>query len=70
MPQIFKALASITAWILFIGGCIGTLGTTVSYWAIVGGAEPPSLLYQFGWLFSAAQLTLAVVVMILRQKME
>ncbi len=69
MP-VFKGLASITAWILFIGGCIGMLGTTIGYWVGVGVAEPPSLLYQFGWLFSAAQLTMAVVVMRLRQKME
>ena len=70
MPNIFKALASITAWVLFIGGCIGMLGTSISYWVGVGAAEPPSLLYQFGWLFGAAQLTMAVVVMRLRQKME
>ncbi len=69
MP-IFKALASITAWVLFIGACVGMLGTSISYWVGVGGAEPPSLLFQFGWLFSAAQLTMAVVVMRLRQHME
>ncbi len=69
MPNIFKALASITAWILFLGGCIGILSTSIS-WTIGGVTEPPTLYQQFGWLFSAAQLTMAVVVMILRQKME
>ncbi len=69
MPNIFKALASITAWVLFLGGLVGIFSTSIA-WMIGGVAEAPTLYQQFGWLFSAAQLTMAVVVMRLRQKME
>jgi hypothetical protein len=29
MPAIFKALASITVWILFVYGCLGVLGGVI-----------------------------------------
>lgn len=50
MPPIFKALASITAWVLFIFGSLGVVGIFVM--AVVGGTlfvavvEPPLKLFM------------------------
>jgi hypothetical protein len=71
MPPIFKALATITAWALFISGWINALSTFLSG-IITGnlyGAEPPMQLPVF-FLVAIAQWVSAVVVMILRKKME
>ena len=71
MPPIFKALATITAWVLFISGLINALSTFLMG-IITGnlyGGEPPIHLPIF-FLVAVAQLVLAVVVMRLRQKME
>ena len=70
MPPIFKALASIAAWILFIGGCISILTTTIN-WIVLGGfiGEPPTAAFM-GWGLGAVDLVLSAVVMRLRQKME
>ena len=70
MPSIFKALASITVWVLFIWGCVAILSTTVCYYVITGTMNPPTLPHYMGWGLGTAQLVLAVVVMRLRQKME
>ncbi len=70
MPNIFKALASISVWILFVGGCLGMLFTSISAAINVDVASPPDLAHLAGWGVSGVQLTLAVVVMKLRQKME
>ena len=70
MPNIFKALATITAWILFVGGCLGMLFTSISASFNVDVASPPDLAHLAGWGVSGVQLTLAVVVMILRKKLE
>jgi len=73
MPPIFKALATITAWTLFIGGWIVALMTTVE--GIIGGqmwtlgAEGEE--FMFAWMALAfVCLTLSVVVMKLRQMLE
>ena len=69
MPPIFKALASITAWILFVWGCVTILSATVGYYVGVGLHSPtPAVLASWG--VGTAELVLAVVVMRLRQKME
>ena len=72
MPQSFKALATILAWTAFIISWIAGLTTTAS--AIVNGAmfssEPMPFLYQLGWLSSMLWGVAAVVVMVLRKKME
>ncbi len=69
MP-IFKALASIAAWILFIGGCISILLTTITVTITMGLIGEPSITAYIGWGLGAADLTLATVIMRLRQKME
>ena len=70
MPQIFKALTSISAWALFIGGCISIVVTTVN-WAVFGDimAEPPMCAFM-GWALGAVDLALSAVVMKLRHMME
>ncbi len=70
MPNVFKALASIAAWVLFIGGLIGILVTSISASINIGLVSPPDLAHSLGWILSSVQVTLAVVIMILRKKME
>ena len=42
MPPIFKALISITVWILFVKGCLGILAGTITIsMASMAGATPP-----------------------------
>ena len=70
MPPIFKALASITVWVLFIWGCITILSTTVCYYIQTGIGNPPTLAEFMGWGVGTAELTLSVCVMKLRQMLE
>ncbi len=70
MPQIFKPLASITAWILFVSGYIALISRAVVWLVVIGftGTDTSQLAIDF---FVIIALFLAsVVVMILRQKME
>jgi hypothetical protein len=65
MPPIFKALATITAWVLFIYGWLAILGGLV-----ICGMGTTSLV---GWLHQFVgipSLVLSVVVMRLRQGMK
>ncbi|MFC2052120.1 hypothetical protein ACFLT4_05265 [Chloroflexota bacterium] len=70
MPPIFKALASITAWILFIGGCIALVVTTINWLVITGFIGTPPIAAFLGWGLAAAEFVLAVCVMKLRQMLE
>ena len=65
MPQIFKTLASIAAWILFVVGCLGILIPPVV--RIATGEVVGSLI---AWGIGIVALTLSVVVMKLRQTLE
>ena len=73
MPQIFKALASIATWFLFIFGLLGLVGTFLM--AVVGGkifvpsVEPP-LEFFMGEGLGALGLILSVCAMKLRQMLE
>ena len=74
MPDIFKALATITAWVLFIIGWVMGLSTLIG--GIIGGylysgtGEAPPLVYPIFFAVAISSFVLAVVVMILRKKME
>jgi hypothetical protein len=72
MPPIFKALASIVVWILFVFGCVALLGGLVR--AIGAGLEllPAYPRPIIGAYFSGGivSLILSVVAMKLRQSME
>ena len=71
MPDIFKALATITAWVLFIWGCITILSATVGYyWGYAEGDYSPGISSLASWGVGTVELVLSVVVMRLRQKME
>ena len=72
MPEIFKALASITAWIMFIVFLVTGFSTFIM--GIVSGAlyggQPVPMIFPVSWAVALAYGVGAVVVMILRKKME
>jgi len=71
MPPIFKALASITAWTLFILGWLFIVWPTVM--GIISGemvAGPPPWQQIAGYLGGITSLALSVVCMKLRQMLE
>jgi len=70
MPPIFKALASIAVWILFISGCITGLVTTLCWAVHVGFLGEPGLSHFMGWGLSTVELILSVCAMKLRQMLE
>ncbi len=70
MPPIFKALATITVWVLFIGGLITLVITTINWAVIVGFIGKPPLAIFMGWGAGTAELILAVCAMKLRQMLE
>ncbi len=70
MPNIFKALASITVWVLFIWGCVAILSATVCYYVNIGVGDPPTPTHIMSWGLGTAQLVLSVVCMRLRKGME
>jgi Co/Zn/Cd efflux system component len=65
MPPIFKALASITVWVLFINGCLGIVLSAVSR---LVGENPIGALCA--WVIGIASLILAVCAMKLRKMLE
>ena len=72
MPPIFKALASILVWILWICGLVMGF-STLAMGLINGtlyGAEPTPMSEWAGFAVALAYGVGAVVVMRLRQKME
>ena len=72
MPQIFKALVSITAWAMWIISWLIGLSTFVMG-LITGalyGSEPTPMIFPVFFALALAYAFLAVVVMRLRQKME
>jgi hypothetical protein len=66
MPRIFKALASITAWVLFVFGAISLLG---GFGRIIGGPlELDLMTAYFG--FGVGSIFLSVVTMKLRMNLD
>jgi hypothetical protein len=65
MPPVFKTLATITAWVLFIYGWLGILGGLGCCVMRISG--PCAMLHP---CIGVASLTLSVVVMKLRQGMR
>ncbi len=66
MPKIFKALATITAWILFV---FGLLSLVSGFGRIVGGSPELELMSAY-FGYGVGSLFLSVVVMKLRQMLE
>lgn len=73
MPQIFKALATINAWVLFVMGwlvlLIGVLIMPTVEGTLFAGEAPP-LLFWVACATAMATLALSVVLMKLRQMLE
>ncbi len=69
MPNIFKALASVTAWVLFIGGCFSLVIATIT-WATMTDIFEANTALAINFLVIVVWLVGGVVVMRLRQKME
>ncbi|MFC1951927.1 hypothetical protein ACFLYI_02655 [Chloroflexota bacterium] len=73
MPQIFKALASITAWILWVSSLVMGFSTLI-IGTIAGDLFNPStvtpMAYPITFAVAGFYAILAVVIMILRKKME
>jgi len=65
MPTIFKTLASIVVWILFISGCVATIASPIS--RIVEGEVFGALT---AWAIGVACLILSVVAMKVRKSLE
>ena len=70
MPDIFKALASISAWVLFIFGWVNLLGSMWGYISTGPIGETEAFDFVGLWALSAACFVLAVVTMKLRQMLE
>ena len=70
MPQIFKALASITAWILFVSGCLALISRAIVWLTVTGFTGTDTSQLGMDFFVVIALLVASVVVMILRQKME
>ena len=65
MARIFKVLASIVAWILFILGCFGLVGALTAH---IAAGEPWEPLGA--WAMTLAYLVTSVVVMKLWKMLE
>jgi hypothetical protein len=68
MPPIFKALASITAWVLFIFGMIRLIIALI--YAFTSGPIHPDATTYFDFALGVGSLVLSVVVMKLRRTLE
>jgi len=73
MPPIFKALATVTVWILFVFGCLLLLMPSVM--GTIGGiffrpGVPPPLLLYIAYGLGVASLILSVCAMKLRKMLE
>lgn len=69
MPSIFKALASITVWVLFV---FGLLTLVAGFGRIAaGGSDPPTVALMTAYFgFGVGGLFLSVVTMKIRKALE
>ena len=72
MPDVFKALATVGAWILFVAGMV--MGFSTFIMGIINehlfGSEVVPMEYAASFAVAAFYVLAAVVIMILRKKME
>ena len=66
MPPIFRALVSISVWILFVWGCVLLINSIVLM--IIGWADWQPTIAGFG--IAIVSLALAAVAAMIRQKLE
>ncbi len=67
---LFKTLASITAWILFISGCIALISRAIVWMVDIGFAGTDTSQLAIDFFVIIALFVASVVVMRLRQQME
>ncbi len=72
MPEVFKPLATILAWVLWICGMVMGFSILIHgiILGVIYGPEPAPMEVMVGFAVSLAYGVGAVVVMILRKKME
>jgi hypothetical protein len=70
MPDIFKALATIMAWILWIVALVMGFGTFIRAMITLGPRDVTPMVYPGTWAVAGFYAIAAVVIMILRKKME
>ncbi|MBA7584713.1 hypothetical protein ES708_26670 [subsurface metagenome] len=73
MPDIFKALATIMAWVLWIVALV--IGFSAFAVGMISGAlysttQPTPMIFPALWAVAGFYALAAVVIMILRKKME
>ena len=73
MPPIFKALATITAWILWICGLV--MGFSTFVMGVISGGlynptKVPPIVYPALFTVAGFYAIVAIVIMLLRKKME
>jgi ABC-type sugar transport system permease subunit len=72
MPPIFKALSTTMAWVLWVVSLVMGFGTLIG--GIANGdvfsKEPAPVIYCIAWAVALGYAIGAVVVMLLRKKME
>ena len=69
MPPIFKALTTISAWILFITGCLTYVITLITF--LAGGVAADEWMHTVAFFtFATISMIASVVAMKLRQTME
>ena len=69
MPQVFKALTSISVWILFIHGLVAIAWGGVDMWFLSGGGRL-TMMAALSCSIGSVNLLMAAIVARLRQKME
>ena len=68
MPKVFKSLTTISAWILFIAGCLTYIITLVTLFA--GGVNTGEWMHTVAFFtFATISIIASVVAMKLRQTM-
>ena len=73
MPEKFKALATISAWVLFVFGLFViaiTLFMAIASGAVSPEAGAPPMQAYVAYITGVVSITLSVVVMKLRQMLE
>ena len=67
MPSVFKALATITVWVLFVFGFLRLLiGVAMAF---ASGREAAPIVAYLDFAVGVGSMTLAAVVMWIRQKL-
>jgi len=70
MPNIFKALISISVWVLFLKGCAGVIITCIIVGSAMSAGETPPIEGAFSCAVASFAFILACVAAWIRQKVD